>query len=113
MLSLIRIGLSLHTNQSIMSHDLLHYPCWDPKLDCQTEREKVSFGQIVQHRGMICTIVIALYLHQVFNPVQCWVGGIYTPNLITVFLECPSGYYLGQEITSGVFGNFTRYDSPN
>jgi len=53
MLSLIRIGLSLHTNQSIMSHDLLHYPCWDPKLDRQTEREKVSFGQTVQHRGMI------------------------------------------------------------
>ena len=87
--------------------------CWDPKLDHQTERGKVSFGQTVQHKGMICTIVIVLYFHQVFNPVQYWVGGIYTPNLITVFQECPSDYYEGQEITSGVFGNFTRWDSPN
>ena len=39
--------------------------------------------------------------------------GIYTPNLIIVFQECPSSYYEGQDITSGVFGNFTRWDSPN
>ena len=80
MLSLIRIGLSLHTNQSIMSHDLLHYPCWDPKLDRQTEREKVSFGQTVQHRGMICTILIALYFHQVFNPRTMLGGGYLYPQ---------------------------------
>jgi len=39
-------------------------------------------------------------------------GGIYTPNLITSFLKCPSGPHEGQEITSGVFGNFPRLDSP-
>ena len=48
-----------------------------------------------------------------FQPVQRWVGGgIYTPNLITLFQKCPSGPHKGQEITSGVFGNFPRSDSP-
>jgi len=51
-------------------------------------------------------------LPQMFQPVQRWVGGIYTPNLITSFLKCPSGPHEGQKITSGVFGNFPRLDSP-
>ena len=51
-------------------------------------------------------------LPQMFQPVQRWVGGIYTPNLISSFLKCPSGPHEGQEITSGVFGNFPRLDSP-
>ena len=51
--------------------------------DHQTERGKISFGQTVQHKGMICTIVIVLYFHQVFHPVQCWVGGgILPPALL-------------------------------
>ena len=50
--------------------------CWDH----QTERGKISFGQTVQHKGMICTIVIVLYFHQVFNPVQYWVGVFIPPT---------------------------------
>ena len=46
-------------------------------------------------------------------PVQRWVGGgIYTPNLITPFQKCPSGPHEGQEVTIGVFGHFSRLDSP-
>jgi len=46
-----------------------------------------------------------------FQPVQRWVGGgIYTPNLITSFQKCPSGPQEGQEVTTGVFGNFPRLD---
>ena len=40
---------------------------------------KISFGQKVQHKGMICTIVIALYCLQVFNPIQHWVEGVFIP----------------------------------
>ena len=51
--------------------------------------------------------------YEMFQPVQRWVGGgIYTPNLITSFQKCPCGPHEGQEVTTGVFGNFPRLDSP-
>ena len=63
--------------------------CWDPELNLQTDRGKISFGQKVQHKGMICTIVIALYYLQVFNPAQRWVGVFIPPTLLQYSRNAP------------------------
>jgi len=69
--------------------------CWDPELDRQTERVIVSFGQRVQHKGMICTIVIALYFAKCSaSPYNVgWEG--YIPKMPLRFLRRSIDYNRG------------------
>ena len=65
--------------------------CWDPKLDHQTERGKVSFKQTVQHRGMICTIVIAYIFTKCSTPYNVgWEGVFIPPTLLQHSKYAPS-----------------------